>query len=193
MRWGTTTSVIHVDCGGPADPDPNYPYNHCNISDASPAYQGWNPISLRMIKGTAAGDLLPYRGNSTEAGTRWTSDYTWRAIYNRLGAPLLPPPPAPRSAGAARGLPSCLAACAHANGTGRSCIPPFSCRTRRRKPRPRTGVSKSGDLTTWNFALRRAKRIADSNDSRRSHAHRGRRARNRYTPSWMKSRKPSTP
>ena len=69
----------HVDCGGPKNPDDNYPYNPCQIGDGSTAGNyGYDPITRTVIAPGMAGDLLSY------AGTRWVSDYTWNAIYQTM-------------------------------------------------------------------------------------------------------------
>ena len=71
----------HVNCGGPANPDPNYPYNPCTIGTGSTGGNfGYDPITKTVILPGAQGDLLSYDGN------RWTSDYTWNGIYNHLFA-----------------------------------------------------------------------------------------------------------
>lgn len=67
----------HVDCGGPKNPDGNYPYESCWFApDGETSYWGFDPLSLTPIPPSYAGDLMSYRG------TRWTSPYTWNAIWN---------------------------------------------------------------------------------------------------------------
>ncbi len=70
----------HVDCGDPDNPDNNYPYqdasgNDCVIGPDDPlAYYGYDPLTGTVIEPMAVGDLMSYRG------TKWISDYTYRAI-----------------------------------------------------------------------------------------------------------------
>ena len=80
----------HIDCGSPANPDPDYPYDGCqrDDSDDEDAFWGFDGISLLAMDpivdvadpDVGAGDLLSYRYN------RWPSDYTWNAIYDAIGA-----------------------------------------------------------------------------------------------------------
>lgn len=66
----------HVDCGDPKNPDENYPYNDCWFGPGGEtSYWGFDPISRTPIQPSFAGDLLSYRD------TRWTSPYTWNAIW----------------------------------------------------------------------------------------------------------------
>lgn len=73
----------HVDCGNPANPDPDYPYhdasgNDCMLGPDDPlAYYGYDAISGAVIHPNDVGDLMSYRG------TTWTSDYTYRGILLR--------------------------------------------------------------------------------------------------------------
>ncbi len=71
----------HVDCGGPANPDPNYPYPTNQIGNVSPTgYYGFDPKTRTPIPPNRAKDYMSY------CSPEWTSDYTWRAIYNSLGS-----------------------------------------------------------------------------------------------------------
>lgn len=74
----------HVDCGGPKDPDEDYPEdrNRCNIAPDDPrSFYGFsflNSTKPKVISPTSAGDLMSYRSN------RWPSEYTWEAIQDVL-------------------------------------------------------------------------------------------------------------
>ncbi|HXF63133.1 MAG TPA: hypothetical protein VNK95_16020, partial [Caldilineaceae bacterium] len=71
----------HVDCGDPDDPDPNYPYDDDKLSDGSnDGYMGFDPRTRAVIEAGDAKDYMSY------CGPKWTSDYTFRAIYNRISA-----------------------------------------------------------------------------------------------------------
>ncbi len=73
----------HVNCGGPANTDPNYPYNACDIGPNDPAgYYGFDVLDLAVIPPTTAGDLMSYA--MSVGKPRWPSDYTYRALYNAL-------------------------------------------------------------------------------------------------------------
>lgn len=148
-EMGHNYDRYHVDCGGATDIDTGYPYNPCNIAGAVP-YQGWNPISRRLIRGTAAGDLMSYRGNFGELGERWTSDYTWRAILNQLSsAPALQTP---------RGGASSLllvGGVVNVNGVA-ELHPAIPLPDTRAEAAAAQLVSESDDATTWSFAVRRA-------------------------------------
>jgi hypothetical protein len=76
----------HVDCGGPKNPDPNYPYDdQCflDFSNGENAHWGFDGLSMSAIDprnggSGGAGDLMSYRKN------RWPSEYTWEAIYDAI-------------------------------------------------------------------------------------------------------------
>ncbi len=69
----------HVDCGGPANPDTNYPYPTDQIANVgATSYYGFDPKTQTPIRPNGAADYMSY------CGPEWTSDYTWRAIYNSL-------------------------------------------------------------------------------------------------------------
>lgn len=66
----------HVNCGGPSDPDPGYPYDPCTFGAYGPdAFVGFDPITRTPIDPSTAGDLMSYDAD------RWTSDYTFLGIY----------------------------------------------------------------------------------------------------------------
>jgi hypothetical protein len=74
----------HVDCGDPDDVGGNYPYDPCHFSEPITAtrtaeYYGFDALTHTSIPANAdVADLMSY------GDPRWTSDYTWRAIYNEL-------------------------------------------------------------------------------------------------------------
>ena len=73
----------HVDCGSPDDPDPYYPYPtnqiaNFLINDRNHEYYGFDVKSLKPIAPDAAKDFMSY------CTPKWTSDYTWRALFGSL-------------------------------------------------------------------------------------------------------------
>ncbi|MCC5874669.1 MAG: PQQ-binding-like beta-propeller repeat protein [Candidatus Sumerlaeia bacterium] len=87
----------HVDCGDPLSIgflvdwivlDVNYPYHTCEFSPvSSSSYYGIDFFDLNDLKiispspgdsGSQWGDLMSYANN------RWTSDHTWRAVFDKL-------------------------------------------------------------------------------------------------------------
>ncbi|MEM7233363.1 MAG: hypothetical protein AAF517_14390, partial [Planctomycetota bacterium] len=71
----------HVNCGGPSNPDPFYPYSACFIDDNIPTFgYGFDPMTRQAIPPEDAGDLMSY------ADTHWISDYTWDAILEKVRA-----------------------------------------------------------------------------------------------------------
>ena len=71
----------HVDCNGPENTDPNYPYPTDQIGNVDPnGYYGFDPKTRTPIRPDGAADYMSY------CGPEWTSDYTWRAIYNSLSS-----------------------------------------------------------------------------------------------------------
>lgn len=85
----------HVNCGGPARPDMNYPYRdangtNCVLDDglrggaAIPAHQryyGFDVESQTPIDPGAHADFMSYRAPF------WVSDYTWRGMFSRINTP----------------------------------------------------------------------------------------------------------
>lgn len=77
----------HIDqwpiCGTkrPDGPYDEYPYNPCNLGPLSgpTAVYGFDPISRSVIRPTDAGELMSY------SPTRWTSKYTWDALFGVAG------------------------------------------------------------------------------------------------------------
>jgi len=76
----------HVNCpaGTPADPDPDYPYaDKCTLDNpGSTNHIGYDSFTSQLVLPDITGDLMSY-AHFLGLG-RWPSDYTWKAIYNRL-------------------------------------------------------------------------------------------------------------
>jgi hypothetical protein len=71
----------HVDCGGPDDTDPNYPYPTDQIDNVGNSnHYGFDVRSLVPIPPNGAKDFMSY------CTPKWTSDYTWKALFNSLSA-----------------------------------------------------------------------------------------------------------
>jgi hypothetical protein len=74
----------HIDCKNPKNPDPNFPWDPCRFSEDLPGepldeYWGFDPITQKAIPAHAQVAPLMSYGNP-----RWTSSYTWKAIWNRM-------------------------------------------------------------------------------------------------------------
>jgi hypothetical protein len=65
----------HAPCGGPANPDPAYPYPNATI----PSW-GYSIVTKQFVDPTAASAPHDFMGYCTPA---WTSDYTFRALFDR--------------------------------------------------------------------------------------------------------------
>jgi hypothetical protein len=73
----------HVDCGGPDDIDNSYPYNPCNLGSGFPgSHMGFDYFDEAIIGGWEAGDLMSYA--MSVGKPRWPSDYTYKAIYDKI-------------------------------------------------------------------------------------------------------------
>lgn len=71
----------HVACGGAPDADSGYPYPVSQIAPVGQnSYYGFDVRTRTVIAPDAVADLMGY------CQPRWTSDYTWRAFFNWLGA-----------------------------------------------------------------------------------------------------------
>ncbi len=77
----------HIDCGGPKDPDTAYPIDPCRFSssDKGRTYTAFDRMTRAAFGPTRSlggynppGDLMSY------SDIRWTSPYTWRAIFMQL-------------------------------------------------------------------------------------------------------------
>lgn len=80
---GHNLGRLHVPCAVDEDLDPNYPYSPtCFLDDGDPAdpatHFGFDIKNLAVIAPTSAADYMSYHRPN------WSSDYTWKAIYNRL-------------------------------------------------------------------------------------------------------------
>jgi predicted outer membrane repeat protein len=78
----------HVNCNDPDNIDRQYPYTDtdgtaCNIDNRDPflptTHFGFDTRGRVPIAPGDAGDLMSYRFE------RWTSDYTWNALFNKIG------------------------------------------------------------------------------------------------------------
>jgi hypothetical protein len=70
-EWGHNFGRYHVDCGGPAGPDPNYPYPGGSIG-----VYGFD-LTLSLLRSPASYyDLMSY------CSPDWISDYTYRAVLS---------------------------------------------------------------------------------------------------------------
>lgn len=77
----------HIKCpqtgkNVPDDTDPNFPYDECKIDDAlldaESAHYGFNISTQLPIAPDKASDFMTY------SLPQWVSDYTWKAIFERL-------------------------------------------------------------------------------------------------------------
>jgi len=71
----------HVDCGDPDNIDTGYPYPTDQIANVGQAsYYGFDGRTQTVIAPDDAKDLMSY------CRPYWTSDYTWRALNNRISS-----------------------------------------------------------------------------------------------------------
>ncbi len=69
----------HVNCGGPDDTDPGYPYPPCQLDNTGPdAHYGFQTTDRTVIAPDAARDFMAYGMN------RWVSDYNWKSMFGKL-------------------------------------------------------------------------------------------------------------
>ncbi len=68
-EWGHNFGRFHVDCGGPANPDPDYPYDFGRI-----AHPGWDIRTGELHDAAGRHDLMSY------CNPTWSSDYTYEAV-----------------------------------------------------------------------------------------------------------------
>lgn len=109
----------HINCppGVPSGVDGGYPYPSCQLDHTGPnEHIGLDvrPAGRSLLVPDSTGDLLSYAHHISLR--RWPSDYTWRAIFNRLAprsgpaaltvAPDATPPPSRTSSPAS--LPAIL-------------------------------------------------------------------------------------
>ena len=72
---GHTMGREHAPCGSPAGPDKKFPYENGAIG-----VSGWNMTSNALISATDSRDMMGY------CEPYWISDYTYRALFDRISA-----------------------------------------------------------------------------------------------------------
>jgi hypothetical protein len=83
----------HVNCGGPDDTDPGYPYPPCQLDNTGPdAHYGFQTTDQSVIAPDAARDFMAYGTN------RWVSDYNWKSLFGKINALAADQPAAPSGA-----------------------------------------------------------------------------------------------
>jgi len=68
-EWGHNFGRLHVGCGSPSNPDPNYPYVNGSIG-----VYGFDPVTGQLKRPSTHVDLMSY------CSPEWISDYTFRAV-----------------------------------------------------------------------------------------------------------------
>lgn len=68
-EWGHNFGRLHVPCGNPGGPDPNYPYPNGSIG-----VYGFDPATGELKRPATHVDLMSY------CSPEWISDYTFRAV-----------------------------------------------------------------------------------------------------------------
>ncbi len=80
----------HVNCGNPDGVDNGYPYPTNQLDNIGAAnHYGFDVKSLTPIAPNGAKDFMSY------CTPKWTSDYTWKALYSQLSPFILSGPAAP--------------------------------------------------------------------------------------------------
>ncbi len=80
-EMGHNLNRRHVDCGNPDNVDTGYPYPTDQIANVGPAnHYGFDVRTLTVIAPDAARDIMSY------CRPYWTSDYTWKALLNRISS-----------------------------------------------------------------------------------------------------------
>lgn len=74
-EWGHNFGRFHVDCGGPQNPDPNYPHDSGRLG-----HHGYDIRTNEMRPLESHYDLMSY------CGPTWSSDYTYEAVMSYRGA-----------------------------------------------------------------------------------------------------------
>lgn len=69
-EWGHNFGRPHAPCGGPASPDPSYPYPGGIVGTT-----GWNSTTNTLVS-SAFRDLMSY------CDPEWVSDYNWTKVIN---------------------------------------------------------------------------------------------------------------
>ena len=83
---------LHVDCGKDVlSVDSNYPYptdrlDEALSSDNSALHFGFDPLQQKAVDPGTNKDYMSYCDDS------WASDYTWKALFNKLRDPIFVPP-----------------------------------------------------------------------------------------------------
>ena len=79
---------MHAPCGGPSNPDPDFPYGAARLG-----VQGWDRVEDTLISVDTHADFMSY------CGPEWISDYTYNAFAERIAhvnhadeEPMLLPP-----------------------------------------------------------------------------------------------------
>lgn len=70
-EWGHNFGRFHVDCGGPANPDPDYPYTGGRL-----AHYGWDIRTGALHDAAGRYDLMSY------CDPTWSSDYTYEHVMS---------------------------------------------------------------------------------------------------------------
>jgi hypothetical protein len=73
-EWGHNFNRSHVNCGGPANPDPQYPYATSTVG-----VYGYDIFASALKAPAGFADLMSY------CSPEWISDYTYRAVMNFRG------------------------------------------------------------------------------------------------------------
>ena len=70
----------HVNCGNPGGIDGSYPYPGCQFDNVGPnQHIGLDPITRRLLLPATSPDYMSYGPDPL-----WTSDYTFKAVFNNL-------------------------------------------------------------------------------------------------------------
>lgn len=93
---GHNFGQFHAPCGGPAGPDPNFPYAGGLIGK-----YGYDAATMTLLSPTVAADIMGY----CEERPNWISDYMYKRMQNNLAARVSVPPSAGQSAGTSPSVP----------------------------------------------------------------------------------------
>lgn len=118
-NWGRN----HAPCGGPADPDPAYPY-----AGGSTSVYGFD-VATQSLKPPSNTDIMGY------CAQKWISDYTYQGVMSYL---IAPPPSAPLLAAVNQAVQPCLLVWGHIRNGEIVLEPAFQVNTRPSLP-PRSG------------------------------------------------------
>ena len=70
-EWGHNFGRLHVDCGGPANPDLTYPHPGGTV-----VHPGWDVLTGALHSSNGRYDLMSY------CNPTWSSDYTYEAVMD---------------------------------------------------------------------------------------------------------------